>query len=241
MMGNSATVLFGREWPILVMWRFGKETGGEKCNGNKEQWRWRGADQCKRSREGERRKGRDGRMVLYSKDDAMTNPALSQWHSRGRTLRCGPNVLTSERPVYLEGNVAQDPAIHCELRNMLSNQPPEPETHGPLTTTSHRQRKLATNQNQLHIPPANLWKWLLLRCEIHRPHGKERTSTSLQENNQCPGLCVCIYRRHHLPKLSSSTGGNRLRYTLQCRQLERCCEGSDDEATHVYGIPSRIW
>jgi hypothetical protein len=54
-MGGSATILFGREWSTVVMWRFGKDTG-------------------KRNREGGRRKGRFERTVVYSKDDATTNP-----------------------------------------------------------------------------------------------------------------------------------------------------------------------
>jgi len=58
-MGGSAMILFGREWPTVVTWRFGKDTG--KQNG-------------KGKREGGRQKGRYERMVVYSKDDAAMNP-----------------------------------------------------------------------------------------------------------------------------------------------------------------------
>jgi hypothetical protein len=54
-MAGSATILVGTEWPTLVAWRFGEDTG-------------------KQNREGGRRKGRYERTVVYSKDDAMTKP-----------------------------------------------------------------------------------------------------------------------------------------------------------------------
>jgi len=52
-------ILFGREWPAVVMWRFGKNTGKQNSKGK---------------RGGGRRKGRYERTVVYSKDDAATNP-----------------------------------------------------------------------------------------------------------------------------------------------------------------------
>jgi len=58
-MGGSAMILFGREWATVVTWRFGNDTGKQNSNGK---------------REGGRRKGRYERTVVYSKDDAATNP-----------------------------------------------------------------------------------------------------------------------------------------------------------------------
>jgi hypothetical protein len=85
----STTILFGREWPTVVTWRFGNETGRKKGKG-KEEGRRRSGDNGKGKREGGRRKGRDGgtrigrergrrkrreeRMVVFSKDDAALNP-----------------------------------------------------------------------------------------------------------------------------------------------------------------------
>jgi len=57
-MGGSATILFGREWPTVVMWRFGKDTGYQNREGK---------------REGERRKGRYERTDVYRKDSAAKN------------------------------------------------------------------------------------------------------------------------------------------------------------------------
>jgi len=58
-MGGNKTILFGREWPTVVMWRCGKDTVELNCKGKRERGR---------------PKGRYERMVEYSKDNAATNP-----------------------------------------------------------------------------------------------------------------------------------------------------------------------
>jgi len=88
-MSVSTTILFGREWPTVVVWIFGKEAGGEKGKEKREGRRGSG-DHGKSNREGGRQKGREGgirkgreggrgkgreeRTVVYSKDDAASNP-----------------------------------------------------------------------------------------------------------------------------------------------------------------------
>jgi len=80
-MGVSTTILLGREWPTVVTWRLRKQPGGARCKGKeggqrgsgdngkdkREGGRWKG-------RAGGRRKGREETMVVYSKDDAASNP-----------------------------------------------------------------------------------------------------------------------------------------------------------------------
>jgi len=86
-----------KEWPTVVTWRFGKETGGEKGKGKeegrrgsgdngkgkREGGRWKGREGGRgkdreggreKGREGGRGKGREERTVVYSKDDAASNP-----------------------------------------------------------------------------------------------------------------------------------------------------------------------
>jgi hypothetical protein len=36
-MAVNTTILFGREWPTVVTWRFGKGTGGVKGKGKEEE------------------------------------------------------------------------------------------------------------------------------------------------------------------------------------------------------------
>jgi len=72
-MGGSATIQFGREWPTVVTWRFGKDTGKQNSKGK---------------REGERWKGRYERTVVYSNDDAVTNSPLGPQHPSWGTIRC---------------------------------------------------------------------------------------------------------------------------------------------------------
>jgi hypothetical protein len=71
-MGGSATILYGREWPTVVKWRFVKDTGKHNSKGK---------------REGGRRKGRYERTVAYSKDDAAMNPPRGPQHCSRGTLR----------------------------------------------------------------------------------------------------------------------------------------------------------
>jgi len=99
----------------------------------------------KAEKEGEGKAEKRGRV--YSKDDAVSNPPRGPRHSSRGTLRCGPNVLTHERPVFLEANMARYPVLRSGLRLMLSNQSPERETQGPPTTTSCSRRLLAENRH----------------------------------------------------------------------------------------------
>ena len=170
------------------MWRFGKNTGKQNSKGK---------------RGGGRRKGRYERTVVYSKDDAATNPRWSPQHSSRGTLPCWPTILTYERPVFLEANVAGYSAIHCRLWLVPPNEPPEWITLGPPTTTSNSQRPLAKNCYRLHNRPADVGKWPRLRCNLSRSPDKERALASLQEISRFPGLRAHIHRRHCLPTWSA--------------------------------------
>jgi len=178
-MGVSTTILFGRECPTVVTRSFGKETGGEKGKGKEEGWRGRG-DNGKSKREGGKLKGREGgrgkgreeRMVVYSKDDVASNPPGGPRHSSRGTLQCEQNVLRYERPVFLEANVGGKPVLRSRLRHLPSNQLPERETHWPPTTTSCSQRPLAKNQHWLYNQPAGFGKWPRLHCNVCGRHDK---------------------------------------------------------------------
>jgi len=101
-MGVSTTILFGRERPTAATWGFIKQTGQGKCKG-KEEGRRGSGDNGKNTREGGRqtgweggrRKGREERMVVYSKDDAASNPPWGPPHSSRGTLRRGPNIISN--------------------------------------------------------------------------------------------------------------------------------------------------
>jgi len=159
-MGISATVIFGREWHIVVIWRYGKETGGDKCKGKEEEQRRRGGDNCQGNQKGRRRKGREERMVVYSNDNTVKNDPWGPLHSTWGTLWWGWKVLVHGRLVFLGDNIEWYWVIHCGLQLMPMNQPPEQESHGPSTTTFYCQRLLAKNCDWLRNWPANLGKSL---------------------------------------------------------------------------------
>jgi len=229
-MGVSTTILFGRKWPTVVTWRFGEEAGGEKGKEKQEGWRGSG-DHGKSKREGERQKDREGgsgkgreeRTVVYSKDDAASNPPWGPWHSSRGTLRCRPNILMHERPEFLEANVARYPVLRTGLRLMPSNQSPEQETHRPPTTTSCSRRLLAKNRHWLYNQPAGRGKWPRLHYNVCRPYDKESTLASQQKNNWRPGFCAHIHRRHCPSTRSASRGCIGRWCTHHSRLLERGC------------------
>jgi len=181
-------ILFGREWTTVVTWRFRNETGREECRGKEEEW-WGSGDNGKDKRdegsregqEGGTRKGREQRTVVYSKNDAASNPLWGRWHSSRGTLRWGWHVPTHERPIFPEASVAWYTMLCTGLRLMPSNQPPERETHWPPIATFYSQRPLAKNRHRLYNRPAGLGKWLRLHCNVCRPHDKESTLASLQK------------------------------------------------------------
>jgi len=199
-MAVSTTILFWRDWPTVVTWRFENEIGREKCKG-KEEERQGSWNISKDNSEGGRQKGREGgrwksreeRAVVYSKDYAVLNPPSGPWHSSRGTLRCRPNILMHERLIFLEVNVAQYPSLHSGLRLLTLNQPPEGETHGSPSATSYSERPVINNRHWLYNPPARLGKWPRLHCNVCRPHDKEWTLPSLPKNNWYSSLCTHIH------------------------------------------------
>jgi len=171
-LGVSAMILFGSEWPTVVTCRFAKDIGKQNRKGKGKGRRGRGGDNREGKREGGRRKARYEGMVVYSKIHAATIATWSPRHRSRWTLSCWPNVLMHERLVFLGDNVAQYSAICWRLWLVPSKSPPERATHGPPTPTSYSQMPLTQNRHRLHNRPADLRQWPPLNCDVPRPHDK---------------------------------------------------------------------
>jgi len=208
--------LCGREWPTMVVWRIGKETGWVKSKHKREEGR-------RKDREGGRWRGNDARMVAYSEHDAAPYPPWgSRLSSRG-TLQCGRNLPTHEWLVFHEANVAQYPARWWGLRCIPLNKPPEGDTHGPHTTACYSQRLLVKNQLQHLNLPAGFRLWPRLHHNVCRSHDKDSTLASQQKNNRHPSLCEHIHLYYHPARHSASRGCIGPWCILHNRLFERSC------------------